>query len=39
MELKDIIVNGLEAINKAETLEQLNEVRIAYLSKKGHLTQ
>ncbi|QIK57617.1 phenylalanine--tRNA ligase subunit alpha [Erysipelothrix sp. HDW6A] len=38
MELKDIIVNGLEAINKAETLEQLNEVRIAYLSKKGHLT-
>ncbi|MEG0525527.1 MAG: phenylalanine--tRNA ligase subunit alpha, partial [Erysipelothrix sp.] len=39
MELKDIMNSGIEAIKSASTLDKLNDVRIEYLSKKGHLTQ
>lgn len=38
MDLQQILNEGLDALKSASTLEQLNEVRIAYLSKKGHFT-
>lgn len=39
MELKEIMKQGVKAIESANNLEVLEEVRIAFLSKKGHLTQ
>ncbi len=39
MDLIQITQEGLEAIKVAETLDALENVRIAYLSKKGSLTQ
>ena len=38
MEVKNLMKQGLEAIEKASSLEKLEDVRIAFLSKKGHLT-
>ncbi len=39
MDLKEIMEKGLAAIGHAHSLEALNDVRIEYLSKKGHLTK
>lgn len=39
MKLNDILELGLESINQAEDLSALNEVRIAFFSKKGHFSK
>lgn len=38
MELKDIVKKGVERIEKAKSLDELEEIRISLLSKKGDLT-
>ncbi|CAM3582574.1 phenylalanine--tRNA ligase subunit alpha [Erysipelothrix urinaevulpis] len=38
MDLKEIMNQGVQAIKDADNLERLEEVRISFLSKKGHLS-
>lgn len=37
-QLKNILINGQEAIQQASSLAMLNDCRVAYFGKKGHVT-